>query len=338
MKEFENIVLTGYAILLIAIVVFMFFRYRYYRKTNHLRINISREKNFYRFFRYISIVAVPLFAVGFINYVFILQKGNLFAPYWAKLGLIALMVLLLITEIRYNIHLQPKKVNRIFNLIFSVIFLSFGFLLNKNYFNAIQHPDTTSSVIIDLPFKGKWIASGAGASGLTNHHDRIKSQKYAVDIIKFSDNGKLFKNEGVANEESYTFGAEIISPVDGIVVHITDSLPDKKIKERDKLAGNHIIIQFQDTLFVALAHLKQNSIRVKQGDNVRTGDVLAQVGNSGNTDFPHLHIHVQNSAVYDIENTRSFPFRFRKFKRMRYVFWNNETDQFLLSNDIIKPE
>lgn len=338
MKEFENIVLIGYTILLIAIVVFIIFRYRYYRKTSHLRIDISREKNFYRFFRYISIVAVPLFAVGFINYVFILQKGNLFAPYWAKMSLIASMVLLLITEISYNIHLRPKKVNRIFNLIFSVIFLSFGFLLNKLYFNAIQHPDTTSSVIINLPFKGKWIASGAGASGLTNHHDRIKSQKYAVDIIKFGDNDKLFKNEGVANEDSYTFGAEIISPVDGIVVHVTDSLPDKKIRERDKLAGNYIIIQFQDTLFVALAHLKQNSIHVKQGDNVRTGDVLAQVGNSGNIDFPHLHIHVQNSAVYDIENTISFPFRFRKFKRMRYVFWNYETDQFLLSNDIVKSE
>lgn len=338
MKEFENIVLTGYAILMIVIAVFIIFRYRYYRKTKHHRINISKEKNFYRFFRYISIVAVPLFIIGFVNYVFILQKGNLFAPYWAKLGLIALMVLLLITEIRYNIHLQPKKVNRVFNLIFTIIFLSFGFLLNRLYSNAIQYPDTTSSVIIDLPFKGKWIASGAGASGLTNHHDRIKSQKYAVDIIKFGENDKLFKNEGVTNEDSYTFGAEIISPVDGIVVHVTDSLPDKKIRERDKLAGNHIIIQFQDTLFVALAHLKQNSIKVKQGDNVRTGDVLSQVGNSGNTDFPHLHIHVQDTEIYDIETTKSYPFRFRKFKRMRYVFWNNETDQFLLSNDIVKSE
>src|SRR5690606_10251132 len=101
-KEFENIVLTGYAILMIVIVVFIIFRYRYYRKTKHHRINISKEKNFYRFFRYISIVAVPLFIIGFVNYVFILQKGNLFAPYWAKLGLIALMVLLLITEIRYD--------------------------------------------------------------------------------------------------------------------------------------------------------------------------------------------------------------------------------------------
>lgn len=216
--------------------------------------------------------------------------------------------------------------------------MGLGVLLNKIYFDATQYPDIASCVMIDLPFKGKWIASGAGASGLTNHHDRIRSQKYAIDIVKFSDTDKLFENNGVANEDSYTFGAEIISPVNGKVVHVTDSLPDKKIMERDKLAGNHIIIQFQDTLFVALAHLKQKSIRVKPGDRVQTGDILAQVGNSGNTDFPHLHIHVQNSEVYDIETTKSFPFRFRQFKRMRYIFWQNETNQFLLSNDIIKPK
>src|SRR5690606_15724993 len=138
------------------------------------------------------------------------------------------------------------------------------------------------------------------------------------------------------NEDSYTFGAEIISPVNGQIVHVTDSLPDLLIRERDKLAGNHIIIQFQDTLFVALAHLKQYSIQVKPGDRVQTGDVLAQVGNSGNSDFPHLHIHIQDGPVYDLETTKTYPIRFRDFKRMRYLFWQNQTDQFLLSNDIVK--
>lgn len=338
MKEFEDIVTTGYTIILSAIALFIIFRYWYYWKTKHSRTKIGQEKKPYRYFRYISIIAIPLLLAGLVCYIFTLQKGNLFAPYWAKVTLIALLTLLLITEICYNIHLQPKKVNRIFNLIFGIAFLVLGVLLNKIYFDAKQYPDIASCVIIDLPFKGKWIASGAGASGLTNYHDRIRSQKYAIDIVKFDDNSKLFKNNGVANEDSYTFGAEIISPVNGKVVHVTDSLPDKKIQERDKLAGNHIIIQFQDTLFVALAHLKQKSIKVKQGDMVQTGDILAQVGNSGNTDFPHLHIHVQNSEVYDIETTKSYPFRFRQFKRMRYIFWQNETNQFLLSNDIVKPK
>lgn len=338
MKEFEDIVKTGYIILVSIIAIFIIFRYWYFSKTKTSRINISIEKKPYRYFRYISILSIPLFLAGVINYIFILQKGNLFAPYWAKLILLALLTVVLITEIYYNLHLQPKKANRILNLVFGIAFLITGIFLNKIYLDASKHPPVESGVIIDLPFKGKWIASAAGGSILTNHHDRIKSQKYAIDIVKFGENDKLFKNQGIKNEDSYTFGSEIISPVNGIVVHVLDSLPDRKIKERDKLAGNHIIIQFQDTLFVALAHLKQYSIKVKKGDKVNTGDILAQVGNSGNTDFPHLHIHIQDSEVYDIDNTKSYPFRFKKFKRMRYIFWKKESNQFLLSNDIIKPE
>src|SRR5690554_363962 len=338
MKEFADIVATGYAIILSVIAIFIIFRYWYYWKTKHSRIKIGQEKKPYRYFRYISIIAIPLLLAGLVCYIFTLQKGNLFAPYWAKLTLLALLTLLLITEICYNIHLQPKKANRIFNLIFGLAFLVLGVLLNKIYFDAKQYPDIASSVIIDLPFKGKWIASGAGASGLTNHHDRIRSQKYAIDIVKFGDNGKLFKKEGVANEDSYTFGAEIISPVNGMVVHLIDSLPDRKITDRDKLAGNHIIIEFQDSLFIALAHLKQHSISVKLGDTVEIGEKLAQVGNSGNTDFPHLHVHIQNSETYDIDTTTTYPIRFREFRRMRYGFWTNQNNQFLLSNDIIKPK
>lgn len=338
MKEFEVIVLLGYTLILSAIAIFIIGRYIYFRKTRQSRISIKKEKRPFNFFRYLSIVAIPIFIIGFINYVFIIQKANLFAPYWAKAILIFLLLAVLVTEIFYNINLRARNINRTFNIIFAVLLILSGLYLIRIYTTALQYPSTSESVVIDLPFKGKWITSGAGATSLTNHHDRIKSQKYAIDIIRYGENNKLFRNEGVQNNDSYTFGAEIYSPVNGIIVHVTDSLPDKKITERDKLAGNHIIIQFQDTLYVALAHLQQNSIKVKKGDIVQTGDLLALVGNSGNTDFPHLHIHVQNSATYNIETTKSYPFRFRKFKRMRYLIWTNKTNEFLLSNDIIKFE
>src|SRR5690606_39566616 len=100
---------------------------------------------------------------------------------------------------------------RILNIVFGSLITFLGVFLNQMYWTALHYPETAVCVIIDLPFKGKWIASGAGATALTNHHDRISSQKYAVDIIKFGDRNKLFKNDGIANEDSYTFGAEVIS-------------------------------------------------------------------------------------------------------------------------------
>ena len=45
-------------------------------------------------------------------------------------------------------------------------------------------------------------------------------------------------------------------------------------------------------VFAFYAHLQPKGIRVKVGDKVRRGQVLALLGNSGNSDAPHLHFHV----------------------------------------------
>jgi murein DD-endopeptidase MepM/ murein hydrolase activator NlpD len=47
---------------------------------------------------------------------------------------------------------------------------------------------------------------------------------------------------------------------------------------------------------VSLAHLREGSVRVGVGDRVDTGDLLGQVGNTGNRDEPHLHISAQRGA------------------------------------------
>jgi murein DD-endopeptidase MepM/ murein hydrolase activator NlpD len=40
------------------------------------------------------------------------------------------------------------------------------------------------------------------------------------------------------------------------------------------------------------AHLQPGSMRVKLGDRVEPGQVLALLGNSGNSDAPHLHFQI----------------------------------------------
>ena len=76
------------------------------------------------------------------------------------------------------------------------------------------------------------------------------------------------------------------------------------------LAGNVIVIQRDDDLFVLLAHLRRGSVRVKSGDLVRKGDPLARVGNSGNSTMPHLHLQVQTHVNLWDPNNRSVPFAF----------------------------
>ncbi len=336
MQEFENIVTTAYWIILGILLVVIIGRLFYYRKTIAQRISVQQEKGVFKWLRYLTILLLPIFIYGFITFVFVLQKGNLFAVNWMKNGLVFLLGLLLITEIFYNFRVVPKKLNRVFNGLFLGLIALVGFYLTHLYWTAKAHPSVENSIMIDLPFKGQWIAAGAGATGLTNHHDRILSQKYAVDIVKLGDNGKLFTGKGIEHEESNTFGAEIISPVNGEVVWVVDTLPDQPIREREKLAGNHVVIRFQDSLYVALAHLQQKGIFVKMGDKVQVGDFIGKVGMSGNTDFCHLHVHIQDRPIYDIEKGKAYPIRFRKFKRKRFLFWRNQTNEYLLSNDIVE--
>ncbi len=55
-------------------------------------------------------------------------------------------------------------------------------------------------------------------------------------------------------------------------------------------AGNYVMIQAKEGYIVFLAHLRNHSICLSEGDTVRQGDIIGQVGNSGNSSMPHLHM------------------------------------------------
>ncbi len=60
------------------------------------------------------------------------------------------------------------------------------------------------------------------------------------------------------------------------------------------LMGNHLILRMSDGSHVALPHLQQGSVQVAVGDPVSAGDVVAAVGNSGNSSEPHVHLQVMD--------------------------------------------
>ena len=73
-----------------------------------------------------------------------------------------------------------------------------------------------------------------------------------------------------------------------------DGLPDMPVPEYDRqhLAGNNVILACGDVR-IAMAHFKQGSRRVKTGAAAQVGQALGEVGNSGGSNEPHLHIHAQ---------------------------------------------
>ena len=56
-----------------------------------------------------------------------------------------------------------------------------------------------------------------------------------------------------------------------------------------------MLIKVLENEYVVLAHFKQKSLLIKTGDILKPGVALGLVGNSGNTTFPHIHMHIQDA-------------------------------------------
>lgn len=60
------------------------------------------------------------------------------------------------------------------------------------------------------------------------------------------------------------------------------------------MEGNHVYIKIKETgTYLLLNHLKKDSVTVEVGDQIKPGNIIGRVGNSGSTSEPHLHIRHQ---------------------------------------------
>lgn len=172
----------------------------------------------------------------------------------------------------------------------------------NGFYGALHKPENptgpklernTTSMI--LPFKEQWDVVWGGTTVEQNYHVAYDNQKYAYDLLIMND-GKSFKTDGKTNEDYYVFGKEIFSPCDATVVQVItgvkDNVPGKLNPQQ--LTGNTVVLETANKEFIMLAHFKEKSIKVKEGQQVKAGDFLGLCGNTGNSSEPHLHLSLQN--------------------------------------------
>lgn len=178
---------------------------------------------------------------------------------------------------------------------------------------------------IHFPFgPGKYLITDGGdskVSRLMNYHfyspihQRMrtnKSMRYAVDIgklVKGTGNHGFFPTE---NDDYFLFNESVLSPVDGVVHKTISDIPDNNpfTGNYPYNSGNTVVIRSGD-YYCVLGHLKQNSIQVKEGDEVKRGDALALVGNSGWTERPHLHMQLIFSEDEDYWHGRGVNIQYK---------------------------
>lgn len=166
---------------------------------------------------------------------------------------------------------------------------------------------------VDLSFPmrgGRYLVMNGGSSERVNGHMMTlgnryaawRGESYAVDLIRIDALGFRTRRRQLlalpGDPADYlSYGEPVYAPCAGRVEAIMDQRPDMPvpIKDREHLEGNFVRVRCGNAT-VFLGHLRHGSVVVKTGDPIANGALIGRVGNSGNTDEPHLHIHVQKPA------------------------------------------
>jgi hypothetical protein len=94
-------------------------------------------------------------------------------------------------------------------------------------------------------------------------------------------------------------GVEVLAASSGHVTRVRDGIDDVSVRQIGKAAvagkecGNGALIEHSDGWSTQYCHMAKDSVRVRPGDLVATGQPIGRIGLSGETEFPHLHLTVR---------------------------------------------
>ena len=206
--------------------------------------------------------------------------------------------------------------------------------------------------VLGRPLVGTNWTTGSAPS--INSHHRIGlfvaggivqiSRRYAIDwtIIK---QGSSFSGDARDVHSYYAYGQKVLAVADGTVVATIDDLPDNIPRTAagfspalpitmKTVAGNSIILALGEGQFAYYAHLQRGSLRVKVGDRVRRGQLLARIGNSGDAREPHLHFQVTTAP--DIVASEGVPYLIDHYRvKTESGDWEVRTREFPVGNIVV---
>jgi hypothetical protein len=158
---------------------------------------------------------------------------------------------------------------------------------------------------------GPWVAvrgpsngSGHRLSLVTLDGRTRVPQRFAVDWTRLGPDGLPFRGDRMDINNWHGYGLPVHAVAAGTVVLIRDGSPDgapfgpapPAVIQAAAAPGNVVVIDIGHGRLATYAHLKPGSFHVAMGERVAQGQVLARIGNSGNSLGPHLHFHVADAV------------------------------------------
>jgi hypothetical protein len=180
-------------------------------------------------------------------------------------------------------------------------------------------------VEIGPPLRGNnWLAAN-GPSNTSSHRRAFMvangqiffPERFAIDFVQIGADGKTYRGDPKDNRSYHAYGADIIAVADGRIVDaksgIKDNVPGSTAGpiSMATIGGNYLVEDLGNGAYAFYAHLQPGSLKVFVGANVKRGQVLASLGNTGNSSEPHLHFHVMSTPSPLAGN--GIPYAFDKF-------------------------
>jgi len=184
----------------------------------------------------------------------------------------------------------------------------------------------TPAVLVAPPLRGPdWVVGNGCCDAFTAHRGTVLpvnganhvAERFAIDFVQVGPNRRLFDGSGDMLSNYLYFGAAVYSASSGKVVGVVDGIPETPAggfppnPTAQTAGGNHVVVAMGHGRYAFYAHLQPGSVTVKVGQRVAIGEVLGLLGNSGNTNAPHLHFHVMDSPSPLASN--GMPYRFTNF-------------------------
>jgi hypothetical protein len=216
--------------------------------------------------------------------------------------------------------------------------------VRRSIFLADFMVDATT-IVVDAPLHGEWVATQTPAERVPSHGTDYLGQRFAYDFVRLHRTSNLPYEKGFWRHLLVSLPAEsflcwdepVFSVFDGVVSATADEWPDRlrvnlvtalaagyltapRVSAQDlrPLAGNYVVIR-REGAAAFYAHLRLGSICVRPGQEVRTGQIVGRVGNSGNSTMPHLHLHMMDGP--NPEMALGVPCCFRRYERFRSGEW-----------------
>jgi murein DD-endopeptidase MepM/ murein hydrolase activator NlpD len=162
---------------------------------------------------------------------------------------------------------------------------------------------------------------------------------FATDIVKIRNSESNYLPPD--NNDYPIFGENIFSPLSGEVVRVENGIKDNVPYSGNYPynTGNTIVIR-QGINYLLLGHLKMDSIRVKKGDAIHANDLIAEAGNSGYSERPHLHMQLINSMTDNYWTGRGVSMEYKRKNLYKNRLINLESENKLTphSHSLLRKE